>query len=93
LAADQSLAEEKAAQRSVEQSLWAFKKAKAALNQDLLSTHASLTTTKEKLSSKSSALDHAVIKERKPQIKLKATGEKMKDQEQQLASAQKALSK
>jgi chromosome segregation ATPase len=93
LAVDQSLAEEKAAQRSVEQSLWAFKKAKAALNQDLLSTHASLTTTKEKLSSKSSALDHAVIKERKPQIKLKATGEKMKDQEQQLASAQKALSK
>jgi hypothetical protein len=63
------------------------------LNQDLLSTHASLTATEEKLSSKSSALDHVVIKEREAHIKLKATEEKMKAQEQQLESAQKTLFK
>jgi hypothetical protein len=78
LVADQSFAEEKAARRSVDQSLWAFKEARAALNQDLLSAHASLTATEEKLLSKSSALDHAVIKEREAQIKLKASEEKMK---------------
>jgi hypothetical protein len=48
------------------------------LNQDLLSAHASLIATEEKLLSKSSALDHAVIKEREAQIKLKASEEKMK---------------
>jgi hypothetical protein len=63
------------------------------LNQDLLSAHASLIATKEKLSSESSTLDHAVIKEREAQIKLEAAEEKMKAQEHQLKSAQKAMSK
>jgi hypothetical protein len=93
LATDKSLAEEKAARWSVDQSFWASEEAKAALNQDLLSAHASLTAIEEKFSSKSSALDRAVIKEREAQIKLKATKEKMKAQEQQVELAQKALSK
>jgi hypothetical protein len=63
------------------------------LNQDLVSAQASLTATKEKLSSKSSALDRVMIKEREAQIKLEATEEKRKAQEQQLESAQKALPK
>jgi hypothetical protein len=54
---------------------------------------ASLTATEEKLSSKSSALDHVVIREREAQIKLKDVEEKRKAQEQQLELAQKALSK
>jgi hypothetical protein len=63
------------------------------LNQDLLSTQASLTATEEKLSSKSSAFDRAVIREREAQIKLEATEEKRKAQEQHLESTQKALFK
>jgi hypothetical protein len=54
---------------------------------------ASLTATEEKLSSKSSALDHVVIREHEAQIKLKDVEEKRKAQEQQLELAQKALSK
>jgi hypothetical protein len=87
------LADEKATRRSTDQSLQAFEEANATLNHDLLSVHASLTATKEKLSSKSSALDHVVIKECEAQIKLEAAEEKMKAQEQQLKLAQKALPK
>jgi hypothetical protein len=62
------------------------------LNQDFLSTQTSLAATQEKLSSKSSALDHVVIREREAQIKLEAAEEKRKAWEQQLELAQKALS-
>jgi hypothetical protein len=72
------LAEEKAARQSADQSLQASEETKAALNQDLLSKHASPTATEEMLPSISSALDHVVIKEREEQIKLKAIEEKMK---------------
>jgi hypothetical protein len=93
LAVDKSFAEEKAAQQFIDQSLRTFEEAKAALNQDLLSVHASLTTTEENLLSKSSALDRVVIKELEAHIKLKATDKKMKAQEDQLESAQMAMSK
>jgi hypothetical protein len=63
------------------------------LNQYLVSAQASLTATKEKLSSKSSALDRVMIREREAQIKLEVAEEKRKAQEQQLESAQKALPK
>jgi hypothetical protein len=63
------------------------------LTQDLLSAQASLTTTAEKLASKSSALDFVVIRERKAEIKLQTTEEKRKAQQQLLDSTQKALSK
>jgi hypothetical protein len=61
LVVDQSLVEEKVVKQTTDQSLWASVEAKTALNQDHLSAQASLTTTKEKLSSKSLALDRAVI--------------------------------
>jgi hypothetical protein len=48
---------------------------------------ASLTATKEKLSSKSSALDCVVIREHEVQIKLEVAEEKRKAQEQQPKSA------
>jgi hypothetical protein len=46
------------------------------LNQDFLSAQTSLAATQEKLSSKSSTLDHVVIREREAQIKLEAAEEK-----------------
>jgi hypothetical protein len=63
------------------------------LNQGFLSAQTSLAATQEKLSSKSSTLDHVVISEREAQIKLEAAEEKRKAWEQQLELAQKALSK
>jgi hypothetical protein len=78
LAVEHSLAEEKATRRSADQSLCVSEEAKDALNQDLLSMQASLTATEEKLSSKSSAFDHAVIRLCEAQIKLEATEEKRK---------------
>jgi hypothetical protein len=52
-----------------------------------------VTATIEKLSSKSSALDCAVIWEHEAQINLQRLGEEEEAQEQLLESAQKALSK
>jgi hypothetical protein len=52
-----------------------------------------VTTTIEKLSSKASALDCAVIREHEAQINLQRLGEEEEAQEQLLESAQKALSK
>jgi aspartokinase len=70
------------------------------LSQELESTKASLTTTHDKLTSKSAALDVAVIREQQAKIqvtmveeKLKAAVEKMKTQEQSLDSTWQALSK
>jgi hypothetical protein len=62
-AADQALAEEKAAQHSAEQSLQSSNEANALLAKELDSTRASLTATTDKLSSKSAALDHSMIRE------------------------------
>jgi hypothetical protein len=96
LTADRSLAEEKAARQTTEQSLQTSDEARANLAWDLESVQASLTTT----TSKSSALDTAVIREHEMEIKLKAAEEKlkvveekMKSQGQLLDSAQQALSK
>jgi hypothetical protein len=66
--ADRTLAEEKAAQQTVEQSLQSSDKAKVLLEQELESNQASLTATSDKLSSKSTALDTAMIQERKMKI-------------------------
>jgi hypothetical protein len=75
---DRSLAEEKAARQIVEQSLWTSDEAKANLEWDLESVHASLTATTSKLATKSSTLDFAVVREQKMEIQLKATEEKLK---------------
>jgi hypothetical protein len=47
----------------------------------------------EKLSSKSSALDHAVIQECEAKINLQRLGDEKKAQDQLLESAQKELTK
>jgi hypothetical protein len=67
---DWSLVEAKVAQLIVDQSLRASEEAKVALARDLQFAQASLTATIEKLISKSSALDFAVIGKREAEIKL-----------------------
>jgi hypothetical protein len=63
------------------------------VNLDLQSAQASVIVTKEKLSSKSAALDEAVIQEREAQIKLQILMDEKKAKEQMLEYAQKALYK
>jgi chromosome segregation ATPase len=106
-AIDRALPEKKAAQRAVNQSLLSSNKANALLSLELEFTQVSLTATTDKLSSKSSALNTAVIREQQMKIqlmtceekltvandKLKAIEEKMKIRGQLLDSAQQALSK
>jgi hypothetical protein len=93
LTADQTSAKDKTARQVVDQSLWAFEEAKAALAHDLQSAQASLTATIEKLISKSSMLDLVLIRGCEAKIKLQTAKEKIKAHEQSLASTQKVLSK
>jgi hypothetical protein len=67
-ATDRALAEEKAARQALDRSLLSSTEANALLARELESTQASLTATSNKLSSKSSALDHAVIREQQLKI-------------------------
>jgi hypothetical protein len=69
-AADQPLAEENATRQSVEQSLQSSNEANTLLAKELDFTRASLTATTDELSSKSSALDHSVIREQQIKIQL-----------------------
>jgi hypothetical protein len=84
--ADRSLAEEKAAWQTTKQSLQTSDEARANLAWDLESVQASLTTTTSKLTSKSPALDTAVIREHEMEIKLKAAEEKLKVVEEKMKS-------
>jgi hypothetical protein len=76
-ATDRTLAKEKAARQATEQSLLNSNEAKALLAKELDSTQASLTATTDKLSSKSFALDHAVIREQQMKIRLTTCDEKL----------------
>jgi hypothetical protein len=80
------LAEEKAAWQTTKQSLQTSDEARANLAWDLESVQASLTTTTSKLTSKSPALDTAVIREHEMEIKLKAAEEKLKVVEEKMKS-------
>jgi hypothetical protein len=75
LAADRSLAEERAARQNIEQSFQSSDEARANLAHDLESIQASLTSTTIKLASKSSTLDTVVIQTHEMELKLKATKE------------------
>jgi septal ring factor EnvC (AmiA/AmiB activator) len=90
---EKALAEERVARQVVDQALQASQETGDALTQDLQSAQASITATREKLSSKSVALNELVVQEREAQIKLQILGDEKKAQEQLLESAQKALSK
>jgi hypothetical protein len=71
------LAEEKTARQTTEQSLLSSNEANTLLVRELDSTWASLTATTEKLSSKSSALDHTMIREQQMKIWLMACEKKL----------------
>jgi hypothetical protein len=86
---DHSLAEEKAAHRIAEQSLQTSDEARVNLAWDLESIQASLTATANKLASKSSALNTAVIQAHEMEIKLKAAKEKLKATEEKLKMLRK----
>jgi hypothetical protein len=84
---------ERAARQVADQTLQASQETNAPMNWDLQSAQASITGTREKLSSKAAALDEMVIRERETQIKLQILGDEKKVQEQMLESTQKVLSK
>jgi hypothetical protein len=74
---DWALAEEKASQQAIEQSLLSSNEANTLLTKELDSSQATLSTTTKKLSSKSSALDHVVIQEQQMKIQLTACENKL----------------
>jgi hypothetical protein len=76
--ANQSLAREKAAHQTVEQSPQNSNEAKADLEWNLESAQASLTSTTNRLAFKYSTLDQEVIWEQKMEIQLKVAEEKLK---------------
>jgi chromosome segregation ATPase len=100
LRADNSLAEEKAARKTVEQSLQQSNNANATLALELETAQTSLVATRDKLDSKSKALDfqvihadEAVLRLKNVESRLKAAEEDLKNQRHLLESTQKALSK
>jgi chromosome segregation ATPase len=100
LRADNSLAEEKAARKTVEQSLQQSNNANATLALELETAQTSLVATRDKLDSKSKALDfqvihadEAVLRLKNVESRLKAAEEDLKNQRHLLESTQKTLSK
>jgi hypothetical protein len=88
---DRALAKEKAARQAVDRSLLSSTEANALLARELESTQASLTATSNKLSSKSSALDHAVIREQQLKIQLTACEEKLMVANDKLKDAEEKM--
>jgi hypothetical protein len=100
LGAENSLAEAKAARQDVEQSLQQSKDANATLALELENVRSSLVATRDKLDSKSKALDfqvicadEAILRMKNAESRLKTVEEDLRNQSQLLESAQKTLSK
>jgi hypothetical protein len=100
LRVENSLAEEKGLRQAAEQSLQQSKDANAALALELENTQTSLAATRDKLDSKSQALDFQVIRAdeamlwlKNAESRLKVVEEDFKNQMQLLESAQKTSSK
>jgi hypothetical protein len=100
LRVENSLAEEKAVRQATEQSLQQSKDANVTLTVALENAQTSLATTRDKLDSKSQALDFQVIRADEAMLwlknvesQLKATEEDLKNQRQLLELAQKTSSK
>jgi chromosome segregation ATPase len=100
LGVENSLVEEKASRQDVEQSLQQYKDANATLTLELKNAQTSLAATRDKLDSKSQALDFQVIRADEVMIRLKnaeswlkAAEEDLKNQRQLLESAQKTSSR
>jgi hypothetical protein len=100
LGAENSLAEAKAARQDVEQSLQQSKDANATLALELENVRSSLVATRDKLDSKSKALDfqvicadEAMLRMKNAESRLKTVEEDLRNQSQLLESAQKTSSK
>jgi chromosome segregation ATPase len=100
LGVENSLAEERVARQAAEQSLQQSKDANATLTLELENTRTSLAATRDKLDSKSKALDFQVIhvdklviRLKNAESRLKAAEKDLKNQRQLLESAQKTSSK
>jgi chromosome segregation ATPase len=100
LGVENSLVEEKASRQDVEQSLQQYKDANATLTLELKNAQTSLAATRDKLDSKSQALDFQVIRAdevmlrlKNAESRLKAAEEDLKNQRQLLESAQKTSSR
>jgi chromosome segregation ATPase len=95
-----SLAEEKASKQAAEQSLQQSKDTNATLALELENAQTSLAATRDKLDSKLKTLDlqvicadEAMLQLKNAESRLKAVEEDLKNQRQQLESAQKTSSK
>jgi chromosome segregation ATPase len=100
LGVENSLAEERVARQAAEQSLQQSKDANTTLTLELENTRTSLAATRDKLDSKSKALDfqvihvdELVIRLKNAESRLKAAEKDLKNQRQLLESAQKTSSK
>jgi chromosome segregation ATPase len=100
LEVENSMAEAKAARQAAEQSLQQSKNANATLALELENARTSLAATRDKLDSKSEALDFQVIRAdeamlrlKNAESRLKAAEEDLRNQMQLLESAQKTSSK
>jgi chromosome segregation ATPase len=100
LGVENSLAEERVARQVAEHSLQQSKDANATLTLELENTRTSLAATRDKLDSKSKALDfqvihvdELVIRLKNAESRLKAAEKDLKNQRQLLESAQKTSSK
>jgi hypothetical protein len=100
LRAENSLAEERAVRQTVEQSFQQSTDANATLVLELETAHTSLAATRDKLDSKSKALDfqvicadEAVLRLKNAESQLEAAEEDLKNQKQLLDSARKTASK
>jgi chromosome segregation ATPase len=100
LRAENSLVEERAARQAAEQSFRQSKDANTTLVLELETAQTSLAATRDKLDSKSKALefqviraDEAVLRLKNAKSQLEAAEEDLKNQKQLLESAQKTTSK
>jgi hypothetical protein len=93
LRAENSLAEERAARQTAEQSFQQSTDADASLVLELEIAETSLAATRDKLDSKSKALDFQVIRADEVVLRLEAAEEDLKNQKQLLDSARKTASK
>jgi exonuclease VII large subunit len=84
LGVENSRAEEKAARQPARQSIQQSKDANATLAHELENTHTSLAATRDKLDSKSKALDFQVIHTDEAMLRLKNAESRLKADEEDL---------
>jgi hypothetical protein len=84
LGVENSLAEEKAARQAAGQSIQQSKDTNATLAHELENTHTSLAATRDKLDSKSKALDFQVIRTDEAMLHLKNAESRLKADEEDL---------